>query len=216
MRRHTFSSMAASTLASFIVVIGVLIAAPGPDWAFTLGVVSRGQSLVAAVSGLVLGYLGLSTAVAVGLGRLVAEEARALAVLTLLGAAYLAWLGVGAIRRPPADFGEDANRRAAGSRSRAAVAAAGVGVSCLNPKALLIFVAVLPQFTTDQSRWPLGAQLAVLGATFAAAVGLFYLLLGVLAVRLLEEHPGLAAHLSRAAGWAMVLLAAALAAQHTL
>lgn len=206
--------MSLATLGTFLVVIAVLIAAPGPDWAFTLGVVSRRQSLSAAVTGLVIGYLGLTAVVALGVGDVLAEQADVLVALTLFGAAYLAWLGARAIRHPHVDLDEDVGQTARLARSRLAVAVAGIGVSCLNPKALLIFVAVLPQFTSQHAGWSPEAQLAGLGVTFAATVGAFYSLLGTLASRVVQQRPTLAAHLSRAAGVAMVLLAAALVVQH--
>lgn len=160
-----------------------------------------------------MGYLALTAIVAVGLGVLLAENGEVLVLLTFFGAGYLAWLGVKAIRHPYVDLGEGTSQAAPLARSRLAVAAAGIGVSCLNPKALLIFVAVLPQFTS-RAGWPPAAQLAALGVTFATAVGVFYSLLGMLASRVVRQHPGLAVHLSRTAGLAMVLLAVALVVQH--
>src|SRR5262245_12413783 len=41
----------------------------------------------------------------------------------------------------------------------------GLGISALNPKALLLFVALLPQFTTPAGRWPLAVQIVILGLT---------------------------------------------------
>ena len=44
----------------------------------------------------------------------------------------------------------------------------GIGISALNPKALLLFLALLPQFTAPHGPWPLAAQIALLGSIFTA------------------------------------------------
>ena len=72
-------------------------------------------------------------------------------------------------------------------------AARGAGVSGLNPKALLLFVAVLPQFVDRHSGVPVAAQIAVLGAIHTANCAVAYLGPGTLAlpsvlIRQLEKH----------------------------
>src|SRR3954451_12773568 len=126
--------MPLSALLGFWTVAALLIAVPGPDWAFAVGAGLRGRALPAA-GGIVLGYLAMTAVAAAGLGALVAAAPAALRVLSVVGGAYLAWLGVGALRRP-------AGSPAAGSApgTRTATLARGIGVSALNPKGLLTFV----------------------------------------------------------------------------
>lgn len=76
-----------------------------------------------------------------------------------VGAAYLVWLGIATLARPSAPTaGAEAS---AGWWLRRAVK--GAGISGLNPKALLLFPALLPQFIAQGATWPVAAQIALLG-----------------------------------------------------
>ncbi len=101
---------------------------------------------------------------------------------------------------PPADTGR-------------AVMARGLGVSALNPKGLLIFLALLPQFTNPRWSWPLTAQLGLLGLVFAATCGAFYLGLGSAARKILAARPAAARAVARFSGAAMVVIGALLLVQ---
>src|SRR5258706_5956415 len=87
------SSMAASSIAAFWVVALLLIMVPGADWAFTISAGLRGHSILAAVSGLVLGYAAMTIVVAAGVGALVARSPAFLTRLTIAGGLYLIWHG---------------------------------------------------------------------------------------------------------------------------
>ncbi|MDQ3432987.1 MAG: LysE family translocator [Actinomycetota bacterium] len=128
--------MPLATVLAFWAVAAVLIAVPGPDWAFAINAGLR-RHIVAAAGGIVLGYVAMTLVVAGGLGVLIATTPAALAVLTVVGALYLVWLGVKIVRHPaditrPSDTSTSTPRR---------TLLQGVDVSGLNPKALLIFVA---------------------------------------------------------------------------
>ena len=84
----------------------------------------------------------------------------------------------------------------------------GLGVSALNPKGLLIFLALLPQFTNPRWSWPLTAQLGLLGLVFAASCGAFYLGLGSAARKILAARPAAARAVTRFSGAAMVVIGA--------
>jgi threonine/homoserine/homoserine lactone efflux protein len=86
----------------------------------------------------------------------------------------------------------------------------GIGVSGLNPKGLLIFVALLPQFTDPDTRWPLAGQIGALGMIFVVTCGVFYLCLGSLARTILHARPATARAVSRIAGAGMVVIGALL------
>ena len=98
--------------------------------------------------------------------------------------------------------------------SRRAVLIRGLGVSTLNPKGLLIFLALLPQFTSPRWSWPLTAQLGLLGLLFAATCGAFYLGLGSAASKILAARPAAARTVTRFSGAAMVAIGALLLAWH--
>lgn len=144
--------------------MALLVAAPGPDWAFTLSVVARGRSLAAAVAGPVSGYLMLTLAVATGVGILVARSPALLTALTMLGAGYLFWLRWQSLRTPATPHLIDGHDTAAAApASRRSRLLVNIGVNGLNPMALLIFVALLPQFADSTTGWPLSLQLIALG-----------------------------------------------------
>jgi threonine/homoserine/homoserine lactone efflux protein len=83
-------------------------------------------------------------------------------------------------------------------------------VSGLNPKGLLLFLAVLPQFTHRAGGWPLPLQFAALGGIYIAITALFYLPLGFTADRVLGARPRVAQLTTRIAGVAMLIVGAAL------
>jgi threonine/homoserine/homoserine lactone efflux protein len=201
--------MAASSIAAFWVVALLLIAVPGADWAFTISAGLQGRSIEAAVSGIVLGYTATTIVVAAGVGTLVTRSAVLLATLTVAGGLYLMWHGATTFARPSAP---DAPAGLA-ARSNRATLITGIGVSGLNPKGLLIFLALLPQFATPQSSWPLAAQFGVLGLTFTLTCAVFYLCLGSFARKFLHVRPAAARAVSRFCGAAMVVIGALLLAE---
>ncbi len=142
--------MAASSIAAFWVVALLLIIVPGADWAFTISAGLHGHSILAAVSGLVLGYAAMTIVVAAGVGALVARSPAFLTGLTIAGGLYLMWHGARALARPSAP-GTPSGAPASTNR---ATLVKGVGVSGLNPKGLLVFLALLPQFTNPHWAGP--------------------------------------------------------------
>jgi threonine/homoserine/homoserine lactone efflux protein len=132
-------------IALFFVALAV-IAVPGPSVLF---VVSRGISLgrqaaLATVVGNELGLLVQVAAVAAGLGAVVQSSIVVYEVIRFLGAGYLMFLGVQAIRHRRSLAVAPADRPAPVSTRKAVLEGAIVGVS--NPKGLLLFAAILPQF----------------------------------------------------------------------
>ena len=150
-------------LASFTVAAFVLIVVPGPSVLF---VVSRGVALgrraavVTAIGNAAGVYMQVVT-VALGVGAVIERSVVLLGAIRLLGAAYLVYLGVQAIR----------HRRALASvldmGSRVAVrrnlALQGFVVGISNPKGIVFFTAILPQFV-DPAGAPVPLQMLALGA----------------------------------------------------
>ncbi|MFD1210896.1 LysE family translocator [Arthrobacter sp. GCM10027362] len=151
-------------LLAFAVTAFVLIAVPGPSVLFVIGrslALGRRGGLLS-VLGNALGMLPQILATAIGLGTAAAQSATVFTVIKFLGAGYLAYLGIQAIRhrrQPPA------TAPAAVPRSMRRLLREGFLVGATNPKSLVFFVAVLPQFVSV----PAGSvplQLAVLGLVF--------------------------------------------------
>lgn len=200
--------MAISSIAAFWAVAALLIAVPGADWAYVIGTVLGGRPILLAVSGLVIGYAVVTAVVAAGVGALVARTPASLTVLTVAGGLYLIWLGARSLRS--ARHNLQAGPAAPTDR---ATLIRGIGVSGLNPKGLLVFLALLPQFTTPHGRWPLTVQLAVLGLVFTLTCALFYLSMGSLIRRILAAKPGVATAISRGSGAAMIVIGLLLLAE---
>jgi threonine/homoserine/homoserine lactone efflux protein len=150
-------------LLAFGVAALILIVIPGPSVVFVIGralAYGRGVAL-ASVGGNSLGLLLVMVLVSLGLGVVVAESIAVFTVLKLLGAAYLVYLGVQAIRHRRGIHVDDTGApRTPLPLGRATWQGFVVGVS--NPKAFMIFAAVLPQFV-DRSAGHVQLQMLVLG-----------------------------------------------------
>lgn len=153
-----------SHLLEFLVTVYVVILIPGPSVLF---VVSRGVSLGRrAALATVLGNTGGLTLqlvlVAIGVGSVVARSAAVFTVLKLLGAAYLILLGVRKIRDRralAAMFGPTS----IAPRGLRRTVREGFLVGATNPKGILMFTVILPQFI-DRASGHVTLQLALLGA----------------------------------------------------
>lgn len=216
-----------AALTAYLLAAMALIWLPGPDWAFMLAVGSRERLAVPAAAGLAVGYVLMSLAVAAGVAPLVAAAPLALVVIAVSGAAYLVYLGVGIVRtsghaEPPAAGSPDVAASANSAPSGAQEASArrllwrGVGVSSLNPKSLVLFVAFLPQFVRPSAPWPVAVQLAVLGLLWAAIGAAFYTALGITAQKAIGTRPALASAVGRFTGIAMIIGGIALASEQLL
>ena len=154
---------------AFAIASALFIQVPGPSLLFTIGralTVGRRDALLS-VLGNALGLMAQVLLVAVGLGAVVAASAEAYVVLKVVGAAYVIWLGVQAIRHRAdaraALVAVDHLTPARGSALRSLRIGATVGVT--NPKTIVFFVAFLPQFVNEPAGHA-GLQLAMLGVVF--------------------------------------------------
>jgi threonine/homoserine/homoserine lactone efflux protein len=133
---------------------------------------------LAGVAGRLFAFVILIGLVVAGLGAVLAASGTALEVIRWVGVVYLAWLGTTSLlsaRR--ADDVAAITTRESGVR-RIVVHEFAVAIS--NPKALLLFAAVLPQFVTGTSS-EVNVELALLGAAYLGielVVGLGYLAIG--------------------------------------
>ena len=158
--------MTLSVLAAFWAVSFLFIITPGADWAYAISAGMRGRLVTPAVAGMLSGHLLATVIVAAGVGGLVARNPMILSVLTVAGALYLLWLGVCMLRDPATP--QSGQGQASDSWSRWAWK--GLCVSGLNPKVLLLFLALLPQFTDPLSNWSIPTQIIALGGQLCAGV----------------------------------------------
>ncbi|OLZ71592.1 lysine transporter LysE [Streptomyces sp. IMTB 2501] len=192
--------MDSGLLFSFLAVDLLLVCVPGADWAYVIATALRGRSVPRAVAGLVSGY-ALHTALATaGLAVLVAGSPRLLTALTAVGAGYLLWLGWGVLRRPAVPGADDTPTAGEGR-----LFLRGATISGLNPKGLLLYLSVLPQFLTLKgTHLPISAQTATLGLLHMACCAAVYLSVGALARVLLAARPAAARAVTRTSGAAML------------
>lgn len=151
-------------LLAFALASVVLIVIPGPSVLFVLGrsiALGRRGGLLS-VLGNALGMLPAITLVALGIGALVAQSVVVFTIVKVVGAAYLVFLGVQAIRHRRARAMPDAVRV---PRSTFRLLLEGFVVGITNPKTIAFFVAVLPQFV-DHGVGAIPWQLAELGLLF--------------------------------------------------
>jgi len=108
-------------------------------------------------------------AAGLGLAAIIAASATALGVIKWAGVAYLIWLGARMILRAKSDDPEMAGKGP--SVSLTALWMQGFLTSAANPKAVVFFAALFPQFISpDAAFWP---QLLILSATYIAMDGCF-------------------------------------------
>lgn len=188
----------------------LFVITPGVDWAYAIasGVKHR-TGMLSAVSGMLAGHLVATLVVAAGVAAVLAASPVAMTVLTVAGAAYLIWLGVGALRHPATP---DLTGQAAPTGGRK-LFAKGSGISLLNPKVFLLFLALLPQFTSANAPWPVGAQMVLLGALHVANCAVVYFAVGYGAAAVLTRRPKAAKVVGIVSGIVMIALGVLLAGE---
>lgn len=127
------------TLVLYLGAAVALILAPGPDTVYVLARGLQGPTAgVRSALGVSTGVLLHTVAAALGLAALLRAAPTAYELVKYVGAAYLVYLGVQAIRSEEFALDEDGDPENSYLR--------GVAVNALNPKVALFFLAFLPQF----------------------------------------------------------------------
>jgi len=211
----------------FLAFIGVAVAlacTPGVDWAYSIAAGLRERSFGPAVAGLCGGYIVHTALLTAGLAAVITGMPGLLGWLTVAGAAYLLWLGASTVRSwRGASFGAqaapglprqaDAPAHTPSPANQFRVFLQGVGTSGINPKGLLFFVALVPQFVSADAALPVPLQSGLLGLTFVLLVAVIYSCVALLARKLLHSRPGAARRVTLASGVIMVALGLVLLAE---
>jgi threonine/homoserine/homoserine lactone efflux protein len=149
--------------AGFALASFILIAIPGPGVLFVIGrALAHGRATaLASVAGHSAGNCVVAICVAFGIGAIVERSAGFFTAIRLAGAVYLVWLGIQAFRKR----GSLARVLTEASAPRGGVRSAREGflVGITNPKAVILFAAVLPQFV-DRQAGHVPAQMLILSA----------------------------------------------------
>lgn len=151
-------------LATFAALVFVMVVIPGPSVLFTISrslTVGRRQALVT-VLGNSTGVYAQVVAVAFGLGTLLQQSMTVFTMVKLVGAGYLVYLGIQAIRhrrKLSQAFGATVKYEPIPTL---AALRDGFVVGFTNPKSIVFLAAVLPQFV-DYSAGPVPIQVMILG-----------------------------------------------------
>ena len=167
---------------TFLTAALLLSLSPGPDIAFILGQSIKGGKLsgYSAMFGIWTGTFVHVLLAAVGLSAVIATSAVAFSVVKWVGAFYLIWLGINAIR----SNGEGLVGKSNPSfKNNSQIYKQGVLISMLNPKVAIFFLAFLPQFIVDGAG-PVWMQLSLHGFLVIIVAGFVEPPLVILATRL--------------------------------
>jgi threonine/homoserine/homoserine lactone efflux protein len=154
-------------LAEYIIAAMVIILAPGPSVLFVIArAIAWGRkTAVFTVAGNVTGAFVLSTFVAFGLGPILQSSDIAYIAVQFGGGLYLVYLGIDAIKHREVQAADMTNQGDVAPSVRRSIRD-GFWVGALNPKGLVFYAAVLPQFI-DRERGHITGQLILLGAIFS-------------------------------------------------
>jgi threonine/homoserine/homoserine lactone efflux protein len=171
-------------LAAYLAAVLVITFTPGPDMTLFLSkAVRQGRRAgMAAMLGASAGALVHTTLVALGLSALLAASATAFFVLKVVGALYLLWLAVDAIRNGSA-LNLQTNQPERHDEPFMKSWMTGLGVNLANPKVIMFFVTFLPQFVAAGDPHAAG-KLVFFGVVFVAVSLPICLLMIVFAARL--------------------------------
>jgi threonine/homoserine/homoserine lactone efflux protein len=199
--------MAPHTLLLYLVAALGLSLTPGPNSLLVLthGALHGHRRTLFTVAGGALGFLALIALSMLGIGALLKTSAGALAVLKLLGGAYLVWLGIQLWRAPPVHLQAVVSKA---DTAGAGLFRQGLLTAVSNPKALLFYGAFLPQFI-DPSR-DLLLQFGVMATIFVAVECVVEYLLALLAHRIRPLLQRAGKSFNRVCGGMFVAMGAAL------
>jgi threonine/homoserine/homoserine lactone efflux protein len=195
----------------FLLAAILLTASPGPDNLMVLGLgMSRGrrQGMVFGL-GCALGCLSHTFLAVIGASAVIAASPAAFTALRIAGGLYLVWLGIGALR---SKGGQSAASDKTAPQPLRRLFMKGLLANAINPKVVLFFLSLLPQFVIAANGNVPGQMLA-LGLTFTLQAAILFGLLGYFAGAVgawLDRKPGAGKWLDRLAGTVFIALGAKL------
>lgn len=153
-----------TVFAQFVIATIILTITPGPDMTLFVGrALSEGRGAgFACMAGASTGIIIHTSMVALGLSALIIASPAAFTALKVVGAGYLVWLAVQAIRKGSAFSPEKAGGR---KHTLFQNWLTGLGINLLNPKIILFNMTFLPQFVSAHDPHAMG-KLFFLGLSF--------------------------------------------------
>ncbi|RVV97088.1 LysE family translocator [Mesobaculum littorinae] len=192
----------------YVATVLALMSTPGPSQLLMLansGAHRFARSLSTAAGDLSANILQMLAA-GFGLAAIIAASGTALAAIKWAGVAYLIWLGVRMIRKAGPEQAGPAHARSNPSLRKLYMQ--GFLTSAANPKAVVFFAALFPQFiTAHQAFWP---QFLILSVTYVVMDGLFLSAYGASASWIANRFRGSAKIWIERAGGSFMIVAAIL------
>ncbi|MGQ1787047.1 LysE family translocator [Saccharicrinis sp. GN24d3] len=177
--------MESGAILSFLGAAILLTLMPGPDNIFVLTEsLTKGQRNGIAISiGLCCGIMIHTIAAATGVSIIIQRSAMAFSIVKYLGAAYLFYLAYQAFKEKRKRIEIEPAIKNEAEKSFLKLVRTGLLMNVLNPKVALFFMALLPQFVSQQGI-PVAWQMIVLGAVFMVQALVIFGLISVLSGRL--------------------------------
>ncbi|MDJ1007862.1 MAG: LysE family translocator [Paracoccaceae bacterium] len=166
--------------AAYVLLATALAVAPGPDVLFVVanGMQHRVKGAIASALGIGAGSVLHALAAALGISAIVAASPTAFEILRYAGAAYLTYLGVQALRSWWNYSSNLDPNQAVVEISAWNVFRRGLITNILNPKVVVFYLALLPQFISVElgnvglQIFLLGCIHNIIGITFLICIGL--------------------------------------------
>lgn len=202
-----------ATIGAFAFAAAAIVLSPGPDTLLILryALISGRPAGFAAILGVQSGLIVHTTLAAAGVSALIASAPLLFKSLAIAGAAYLAWLGLLSYRSAPAAVVVESAAAAAAARPFYAALICNV----LNPKVIVLFLALYPNFLVIGRGDP-AVQIAVLSAVLIVINSLWQVALVWSAdvARQWLVRPRVQRMVGRITGTILVLFALGLLCQH--
>ncbi len=203
----------AATLGAFVIAVAAVVVSPGPDTMVILryALASGRRAGFAAVAGVQLGLMVHTVLAVLGVSLIIASSPVLFKLVAVAGAAYLAWLGVQGFRGAAA-FRPDGGRP---SSDLARACRDGILTNLLNPKVILLFLALFPNFV-DTGRDDVPAQLVTLAVVLIVVNVIWQapLVWAAEAIGRWLGRPGVGPWVSRITGGVLLAFAVLLLYQH--
>ena len=158
-----------TTLLAYTVASLLLFITPGPDMSLWLSrTIGSGRSAgIASMIGTNVGCIVHTLLAAFGVSALIAASQTGFLVLKIVGALYLLWLAIDALRNGSSLNVKTGDKAPASTMSSFIM---GVTVNLTNPKVVLFFITFLPQFVSASDPHVTGKLLFL---------GLFFVLINI-------------------------------------
>jgi len=174
-----------SSLLTFLLAAMALTIMPGPDiiYVLTESLAKGARTGIWIAVGLISGIIIHTAAAATGISILLTQSDVLFIALKIAGAIYLLYLAYGAYQEKPTLIGDN-HGSIQEMRSVWKLVSTGFFMNVLNPKVTLFFLALLPQFVSDDSTWLVWMQMVVLGVIFMVQGIVIFCIIALAAGRL--------------------------------